>query len=512
MEWVMMPLFAATHSLRSLSLLNVAAFALLPGAVFRCCVGLGLGGHAAWLWMWVLPSAYCFASQAGGTGNDLYGAVLVLISLGRALRHARNGNPGDAWVSLLASALATGVKASNLPFVLPSLVLLGLHAGAMVRRPAKTCAIAVLALVLSFGPHAAMNVLHTGVWHGDPHNTMHVQIIRPLAGLAGNLLMVLAGCIHPPVVPYASVWNSWVAPSSGHQLFEWIREGFPRFGLEVRELVNEEAAGLGPGVFLVFLGLLGTALTMGGIRWPVRSEARWLLGTTVLAGLVYMLSMGSESGSRLLAPWYGTCILGVMVLLPGLDAACRSARIRTLAACCVLSAVPIALFTPSRPLLPVPFLAGLVTSEHTGKGIAQRAQAVYGVYAHRADSLAALRQYIPEGARVVGFLGGSDDPDVSLWRPWGARKVVHLLPEDLQKPMRPELTVVVGRETLFTKAAGGRENRLLEKGIWTVVGRAGVVLKVQEGAQDWIVAVRAKRPDAGARVSTEPAFFNSAAP
>ncbi len=78
--------------------------------------------------------------------------------------------------------------------------------------------------------------------------------------------------------------------------------------------------------------------------------------------------------------------------------------------------------------------------------------------------------------------------------------------------MRPELTVVVGRETLFTKAAGGRENRLLEKGIWTVVGRAGVVLKVQEGAQDWIVAVRAKRPDAGARVSTEPAFFNSAAP
>ena len=44
--------------------------------------------RAAWHWMWLMPTGYCFLLQAGSIGNDLFGAVFALAALDFALRAA----------------------------------------------------------------------------------------------------------------------------------------------------------------------------------------------------------------------------------------------------------------------------------------------------------------------------------------------------------------------------------------------------------------------------------------
>lgn len=51
---------------------------------------------------------------------------------------------------------------------------------------------------------------------------------------------------------------------------------------------------------------------------------------------------------------------------------------------------------------------------------------VYSCYANHNDLLAPLRAALPANAREVGFVAGIDDPDYSLWRPFGKRRVVYL--------------------------------------------------------------------------------------
>ena len=49
----------------------------------------------------------------------------------------------------------------------------------------------------------------------------------------------------------------------------------------------------------------------------------------------------------------------------------------------------------------------------------QRALTVYSVYGVRWDPLANVRELLPQGLKVVGFMGTADDIDISLWRPLG---------------------------------------------------------------------------------------------
>ena len=72
--------------------------------------------------MWIVPSGYCFAMQAGGIANDLLPAVYFLAALALALRGRRSSAIRDLWFSILAAALASGVKVVVLPLGLPWLV------------------------------------------------------------------------------------------------------------------------------------------------------------------------------------------------------------------------------------------------------------------------------------------------------------------------------------------------------------------------------------------------------
>ena len=120
-EWLSAPLLLFTKSDRGLFLLNFLPFLLLPGLVFSVFTRLGVRARVAWQWMWLLPTGYNFLLQAGGIANDTFpdgicaggAGFRVCAQLEIAARLA------DLWHSILAAALLTGAKASNLPLLLP---------------------------------------------------------------------------------------------------------------------------------------------------------------------------------------------------------------------------------------------------------------------------------------------------------------------------------------------------------------------------------------------------------
>jgi hypothetical protein len=66
----------------------------------------------------------------------------------------------------------------------------------------------------------------------------------------------------------------------------------------------------------------------------------------------------------------------------------------------------------------------------------KRALTVYSVYDVRSDPLANVRALLPQGLSVVGFMGTPDDIDISLWRPFGTRRVEQILLSDSPDQIR----------------------------------------------------------------------------
>jgi hypothetical protein len=443
-EWMSVPPLVLFGTDRSVALANLLGFALMPGLVFAVLRALGAGGRGAWVAMWTLPAAHVFALQAGGGATDALGAAFALGALAHALR-ARGG--ADLAVAVLAAAIFTNIKASNLPLLLPLAVALVPAVRRVRPRSGPAAALLVVALGCSFAPHAVLNARHTGSWTGDPENTTRMRLASPLAGLAGNALQIGVGLLEPPAFPFAKRWNdAWRA--------RLTIDAFPRLDLDLRELPSEDRSGAGVGVTLVALAwLLGSR---GRRRRPL---PRALLAAHALALAALMASLGSPGLARLAAPYYPLA-LGAAFLLPG-PVRGRSGALRAALALAFAGAALVLVLTPSRPLWP--WRAVLPPG---------RARTVYETYAKRSDALAAVRDALPPAARVIGVVANLDFPTSSLWR--GGRRVVWAVRDP------PPCDVLVVREPDPRAAA------------LPVLARVSVVLRVQDGPEE--IAVRATSP------------------
>jgi hypothetical protein len=150
-------------------------------------------------------------------------------------------------------------------------------------------------------------------------------------------------------------------------------------------------------------------------------------------------------------------------------------------------AVPVLVLTPGRPLWPARTgLSGLLTWR-PGHPLLTRALNVYSVYDVRSDPLASVRALLPEGLSVVGFMGTADDIDISLWRPFGTRRVEHILLSDSleQIQQRHIQYAVIGEVNLL-------ENKLTFAE-WQAKTRAELVatatgtMTVTQGPHKWYV-------------------------
>jgi hypothetical protein len=198
------------------------------------------------------------------------------------------------------------------------------------------------------------------------------------------------------------------------------------------------------------------------------------------------MKSGMVSGARLIAPYYPFLLSGFL-LLTGQIYLVRRRWWRVFALCVMLVALGLLVVTPGRPLWPANTITGKLAAAHPQSHLLARAVKVYSVYAERSDPSASIRQLLPAGLQRVGFLGNPDDIDISLWRPFGSRRVLHVLLDDSAEQIRQRHIeyIVVGGFNLSENHVTLQQ--WLDRTGATLVATTTATLRVAEGKQEWYV-------------------------
>jgi len=445
-EWLMAPTLILFKSDRLLFLINVISYTLLPGLIYSAFTGLGISRRVAWFWMWLIPCAYCFVVQAGSIGNDTFAVVYFLSAIAFSLRAVKRSSWPDAAFSLLAAALMTGAKATNLPLLLPLVILIIPIKGILLRRPVSLSGILLICIFSSFIPTAISNSFYSGTWGGDKDNLHGVKISNPIAGVIGNSLQMTIGALAPPIFPAAKLFNKKSEELLNHPPLSDIKKDFPRLELSLGEMAVEEGAGLGLGItLLLIISLISGSFLKSGGRTIICKQSLLFGLLCWLALFAFMAKLGSESAARLAAPYYAGIVIPLLALRSqGLLIAKRWWRL--LAAACAISVLPAVLLNPARPLLPVKIILATAKACGLNGAAIQRVEKVYGVYGNRNDQLEEVRLHLPPGAKVLGFAGIGNESEYSFWKPLGVRKIIDLKPIKGKIPSLQGLDAIVGSE------------------------------------------------------------------
>jgi hypothetical protein len=84
---------------------------------------------------------------------------------------------------------------------------------------------------------------------------------------------------------------------------------------------------------------------------------------------------------------------------------------------------------PARPLFPVRPTLAFLQKAGVSANVLTRLESVYSVYGARANAFAPIVEALPSNVRILGLVR-SDDPEASLWWPFGSRRVVHVIADD----------------------------------------------------------------------------------
>ncbi len=434
-EWVSTPLLVLTGTDRLFFLINAVSFLLLPGICYSVMTGLGVSQKVAWHWMWIFPTGYCYLLQAGSIGNDLFGATLALAAVDFALRAGRERSASAAWLSILAAGLMTAGKGFNLLLLLPWGLALLPATFVLLRRPLRTLLIGIVFIFVSLAPTAVLNARYCGDWKGLNAEPSALSTGEPLLHLGANGVLVTIHNLSPTFFPFSSAWNGMVEriiPSDlALKLSTHFEEGGAKFKLG--EIQMEESCGLGFGISLLLIPLFFGLLTPGAIKWSGFPNNLISSSLTVPAGawlvtLYFFTQSGLGCPARYLAPSY------VVLLAPALRSRTASTLLgtrwwRMLAIAGFALAALLLIASPPRPLWPARTLLQLLHAETSSSPLLRRAWNVYSVYGERSDGFAPVRAVLSPGLKVLGLVT-FDDPETSLWRPFGARRIVHVTHDD----------------------------------------------------------------------------------
>jgi hypothetical protein len=436
-EWVSAPLLALTRTDRLLFLINIVSFLLLPGLIYSLFTRLGVRRRAAWHWMWLVPTGYGLLLQAGSVGNDLFGVPFVLAAVDFALRARTSGSARDLFTSILAAALITSAKSSSLPLLLPWALALLPSWRLVFRWPLRLAAVAVLAVFASFLPTAILNAHFCHDWSGVKSEGTPIVNDPPLR-LANNLVLVAEQNLTPPVFPWAGQWNEAVKRAIPAGLEQRLLQAYtePDAATYKTEFMQmEEGAGLGLGVTLLVCASLAAALRQTGraaFRWDFGSrEAGWLTllrWSPVVALLVLLSQSALFAIARILTPYYALLLPAVLAGLAQ-ERLVRQTWWRAAAAVVFLLALLLVVITPPRPLFPVKSVLSVFPVDTAAPAVIQKARRVYNVYQSRNEAFAPVLSRLPPDLKILGLFT-YDDPETSLWRPFGSRRIEHVCPED----------------------------------------------------------------------------------
>lgn len=422
-EWQMLPLLVYFGTDRLLFLLNWIPFLLFPSLGFHALRTFRAGNSTAARWMWIIPVCYGFTLQASSIGNDGIGGILAFASMGLSGFAARRSSLLALFLSAIAAAALTGLKASNLPLMLP-LGFFWLRAAWQMRDAIRGWSLlpAFIAIAFtSFLPLAILNHLHSGSWAGDPKNSKQLRITKMLPGTVGNAINTVGSALELPTLPLSAAGRQRLRRSIGldEPLLGYIKTGFPRFEPHLgREIPIEESAGIGIGVTLLVLGHYFQRR-----RSKSPGDPPWIpIIATVICVAAFLANMGSENTARLMLPYYPVMIVSLLALSPRRPPRAPWARasFAILPLACIM---PGLVLNPNRPLIPLSYIASfplLPASLHS------RIDSLNAAYSSRGDPLHAIRADLPADCREIGFGGNPTHPAYSLFKPIGSRRVIEI--------------------------------------------------------------------------------------
>jgi hypothetical protein len=489
-EWLATPLIVFTKTDRLLFVINAVLFLLLPGLVFGVFTRLGVRRRVAWHWMWLLPSAYCFVLQAGGIGNDLIGAVFVLASIDLALRARAGGDHRCLWLSLLAAALATSSKASNLPLLLPWFLAAWPALRVLKRRIFSTAAVCAVAALSSFLPSAALNVRYCGDWTGLAAERAMFNRNHPLAGILMHGIILTVENLVPPVCPHAhsvSDASYQLVPASIRARLRGNFEGDGHFVLG--EMQTEEDAGLGVGICVMLLIGLPAAFSGWKSTFQQRGRAPVFWQKCILvSGYVSLLAYASKSGltaaARLITSYYAPMVPSLLLGESHARLVKKTWWKRAAMVVAVLAGIMVAI-QPARPLFPARPIFAKLKRARPSSALVARAELVYSVYAERPYAFALALARLPADLDVLGLVT-FDDPETSLWRPFGRRRVEHVTSADTPESLRQRgVRYILVSPEHFEVRMGKPFDHWLVAMHAEVLEKIPLTLRAAEGTVEW---------------------------
>jgi hypothetical protein len=385
-------------------------------------------------------------------------------------------------------ALATGVKASNLPLLLPCSVVLWPVRRLLLGKPLISGLIIGLALLVSYLPIATLNYHFTGSWTGDPQNISRLRVDNPVAAIVGNTLQLCSQTLQPPLLPGAREAKERLIPKGVNDL---LRRDFWNFNIDVGELPREETAGLGLGVAFLLLASLrarffGRTAADRGVAEYVRTRTPVMIAGW-LAFLVFMAKMGSEATARLLSPYYPVLLPSLLAHPANGDLVRQTwwrAAVRVVMAGATLPLV----LTPARPLWPAAVVFPKLQDRWPSNTQLSRAAQVYSIYRQRDDLLGPLRDCLPANVKLVGLISGENDSDVALWRPFGTdRRVVYLVGAKSWQDETQGLTWIVGKTRLVPERYRSSIEQVLIRSGGELVAKKVITSTLTQGPEEWFV-------------------------
>jgi hypothetical protein len=358
------------------------------------------------------------------------------------------------------------------------------------RKPVATLLVFLLAALVSFLPIAALNAHYCGDWSGAKLEPAVMVMKNPWVGLWANIFQVLMGNLVPPLFPLAGWWNAHAPLFMPHFLVAAADRFFDTGFFVIGELPTEDWAGLGFGVTLLLLVSVAGSWWLRGTAPPApasRSLPSALCRCVLLAAWVslaaYCMKSGMTTAARLIAPYY-PLLVPLLLLGPAPGEIIRRRWWRGLTAGVMFFAFVVVIVVPDRPLWPAKTILARLHAQHPDQRLFNRALKVYTVYSERWDALAAVRDLLPPGSKVVGFIGGADDCDISLWRPFGERRVEHFLPTDSGDQIRARAQYVVVSGSSLEGLGISFTNWQQRTGA-ELIASTNATLKVSAGPQAW---------------------------
>jgi len=507
-EWMSAPLLALFRTERVLVIINFACLWLMPGLVYGVLTGLGVRQRVAWYWMWLLPTGYIYLLQAGGIGNDLFGTVFALAAVDFALRSRRSGRAWEAWLSIFAVALMTGAKMSNLPLLLPWGVAMCFGWRVWTATPLRTVGVVLVALGVSFVPTAVLNLIHCGDWTGLNAEPVRLANGAPLFHVWVNVVLLLIQNFVPPIFPWAGAWNQFVEsllPAGlADQLSRYFEPAASRFRLG--EMQMEEGAGLGFGLCALLVVCLFVSVGRRARAWePRRSRLHWepvLIGAAVWVSLLPVLAkLGLSGSARYLAPYYVPLVVPALAWR-GMGWVSRRRWFGWSAAVVFLLASTVVIIPPARPLWPAVTFLRWVGADRAQGGLLKRAWSVYSVYNLRTDGFAPARNLVPAGVTRLGIIS-FDDPETSLWRPFGTRRILHVRVEDPVAVIRARgIEYILVSEDAFGYKTDEPFDQWLQSHDAQQLHTVDLELRASKGPRPWhLVRIKPKPRDDAARLN-----------